>query len=392
MNQQADVSSTRHVPDNATVLEQLALLSELSGTWEGEGFSLIARPDFHDKANLYLQLNQTHETLTITPIGSAIPNRGFGQDDIELFGLSYLQKIDDHHTGGALHLEPGVWITQPDTTYPPQYPPPGGQIIARMASIPHGSAVLAQGNATRFTGPPTLPPQDWIEKYNGSRFPSFNSTPFPADGPVINADGSSEKETAKQIDAEPFDQYDLSFAESADNPRTPFAVSPPEPALPRQIGDVPMQVVINDPIRLLQAVIEEQKADECTFEGLALNIATQAPVMFRVHADSPPTGPTVNIWVNGAAGGIENVLFLEGGEPTGAQGPNAQTGLVYATFWIEKVTPRSGAPFMQLQYAQMAVLNFPVYTLLHPPEEGTPASLVKLGWPHISVATLRKAF
>ena len=135
MNQQADVSSIRHVPDNATVLEKLGLLCELSGTWEGEGFSLIARPDFRDKANLYLQLNQTRETLTITPIGSAIPNRGFGQDDIELFGLSYLQKIDDHQTGGVLHLEPGLWITQPGTTYPRQYPPPGGQIIARMASI-----------------------------------------------------------------------------------------------------------------------------------------------------------------------------------------------------------------------------------------------------------------
>lgn len=389
MNQQAYVSSTRHVPHDATVLDKLRLLGDLSGTWKGEGFSLIARPDFRDKANLYLQLNQTDETLTITPIGSAIPNRGFGQNDIELFGLSYLQRIDDHYTRGALHLEPGVWITQPGTMYPRQYPPPGGQIIARMASIPHGSAVLAQGIATRFTGPPTLRPQGWIEKYNGSRFPSFNSTPFPAEGPVINADGSSEKETAKQIDAEPFDQYDLSFPESADNPRTPFATSPPEPPLPERIGDVPMQVVINDPIRLLQAEIEKQKADECTFEGLALNIATQAPVMFRVNPDSPVAGPTLNIWADGAAGGIENILFLEGGEPTGAQGPNAKAGLFYATFWIEKVTPRSGAPFMQLQYAQMAVLNFAVYKLLHHSEEGTPPRL--LGWPHISVATLRKA-
>ena len=80
------------------------------------------------------------------------------------------------------------------------------------------------------------------------------------------------------------------------------------------------------------------------------------------------------------------------GEPTGAQGPNAQVGLVYATFWIEKVTRKSGAHFMQLQYAQMAVLNFRVYKLLHPSEEGTPARSVELGWPHISVATLRKAY
>jgi hypothetical protein len=388
MAQPSDVSSTRYVLDNATVLEGLGYLRELSGTWEGRGFNLIARPDFHDKANLYLQLNQTHETLTITPIGSAIPNRGFGQDDINLFGLSYLQKIHDHHTGGALHLEPGLWITQPGTTYPREHPPPDGQIIARMASIPHGSAVLAQGNATSFTGVPTLRPQDWIRRYNGSEFPSFNSTPFPLAGPVINADGSSEMRTAEQLSVPPFGQYDLSIAESAANPRTPLAASPSEPALPRRIGGVPMQVVINDPIRLLQAVIEKQFADDCTFEGFALNIATQATVTFRVHPNSPPAGPTINIRVPGAAGGIENIPFLEGG----AQGPNAAAGLVYATFWIEKVMPKSGGYFMQLQYAQMAVLNFSVYKLLHPEGMGTPRRLVTLGWPHISIATLRKAF
>ena len=119
MAQPADVPSTRYALDNATVRKRLGPLRALSGTWEGRGFNLIARPDFRDKANLYLQLNQTHETLTITPIRSAIPNRGFGQDDIELFGLSYLQKIHDHHTGGALHLEPGLWITQPCTSTRP---------------------------------------------------------------------------------------------------------------------------------------------------------------------------------------------------------------------------------------------------------------------------------
>ena len=390
MTQPANVASTRNPLGNATVLEKLGLLGELSGTWKGSGFNLIARPDFRDKANLYLQLNQTDETLTITPIESAIPNRGFGQNDIELFGLSYLQDIYDHHTKGALHLEPGVWITQPWTTYPPQYPPRGGQIIARMASIPHGNAVVAQGNATRFNGAPTLPSPDWIEKYNGSRFPSFNSTPFPADGPVINAEGSSEEMTARQIGAEAFNQYDLSCEAGQDNPRTPFAASHPEPKLPRRIEGVAMQHVINDPIRLLQAVIERQKAHGCTFEGWALNIATHAPVTFRVHPDSPLTGPTVNIRAKGAAGGIENILFLKGGEPTGTQGPNARAGLVYATFWIETVTPRSGAHFMQLQYAQMAVLNFAVYKLLHP-SKGAQGELKKLGWPHISVATLRKA-
>ena len=378
MTQPCDVPATRYVIGNSTVQQKLGYLCELAGTWEGRGFNLIARPNFHDKANLYLQLNQTHETLTITPIGSAVPNRGFGQDDIELFGLSYLQTIHDHHTGGALHLEPGLWITQPGTTYPPENPPANGQIIARLATIPHGTAVLAQGNAISFTGAPTLQPPDLILKYHGSLFPSFNSTPFDTDPLIINAHGSSEQQTRNRIPVRPFGQYDLCNSADAASLRTP--------SLPPQIGGVPMQEVVNDPIRLLQAVIEEQ-AKDCTFEGFALNIATQDTIAFRRHRDSPPAGSTVSIRVTGAGGGVENILFLEGGE----HGPNAKAGPVYATFWLEKVMPESGGHFMQLQYAQMAVLNFPVYDLLHQKEAGK-GRPVLLGWPHVSVATLRKAF
>ena len=90
-------------PDNATVLANLGLLADLAGTWKGTGFNLVARPDKEGNANLYLELNQTQETLEFTPIASAIPNRGFGMDDIELFGLTYLQQISDSVTGGARH-------------------------------------------------------------------------------------------------------------------------------------------------------------------------------------------------------------------------------------------------------------------------------------------------
>src|ERR1700690_877326 len=120
MSDQRRVSSVRIALDNTRVLTNLGLLGELAGTWHGKGFNLIARPDFEGNSNVYLQLNQTHETLKIDPIGSSIPNRGFGQNDIELFGLTYLQKISDAANGGALHIEPGIWITQPDTTYPPE--------------------------------------------------------------------------------------------------------------------------------------------------------------------------------------------------------------------------------------------------------------------------------
>jgi hypothetical protein len=380
------IATTRITPDNATVQQQLGLLGDLAGTWTGGGFNLIARPDFHDKANLYLQLNQTRETLTIEPIGSAIPNRGFGQDDIELFGLGYLQKISDLPTGGALHFEPGLWVTQPATTYPPESAPSGDQIVFREGSIPHGTILLAQGIARSFSGPPTL--QNGTTEYAFSAFPSFNSTPFGAGG-AINAAGSSDKGSGGG-----FKEYDLTVPDSATNPRTPFNTNPPDPPLPAAINGVAMQDVVNDPITLLQQVVKEQVAAGDAFEGVAINIATQPQIAFATKQNVNNTTDITTVTVTDSAGGVENILFLDGEDPGGQAAPNAQTALVYATFWIEKVTPKDRYPFMQLQYAQMTILDFPIFTALHPPvtTPSAPPKVINLGWPHISVATLRKTF
>ncbi len=374
------ISSVRISPDNSTVLDKLGYLAELAGTWKGEGFNLIARPNFEGNANLYLQLNQTRETLKVSPIGSSIPNRGFGQKDIELFGLTYLQQISDVFTGGAMHIEPGIWVTQPTTTYPAETVPDGAQIVARMSTIPHGNSVLAQGVAEAFSGPPTL--QTATAPYAFSKFPSFNSTPFAAlPTPILNAAGSSDKLTAPPPG---FTEYDLTIPESAGNPRTPFGTNPPDPPLPAEIRGVPMQDMVNDPIKLLQAVIDKQVDEGHTFEGTVLNVATQAKVTFFQNPNSHAGDPTVDVSLAAAGGGTENILFLEGGEPTGAQGPNADTALVYSTFWIEKVGHPTRPTFMQLQYAQMVVLNFPILSLM--------PTVILLGWPHVSVATLRKTF
>ena len=119
------IPTVRISPDNVSVLDSLGLLKDLAGTWQGHGFNLVARPafEFGPTVNLFLELNLTAETLVFEPISSSIPNRGVFQDDIELFGLTYLQKISDATTGGALHIEPGIWVTQPPTTQPPLQPP-----------------------------------------------------------------------------------------------------------------------------------------------------------------------------------------------------------------------------------------------------------------------------
>jgi len=75
--------SVRLPLEDETIRKDLGPLKHLAGTWEGEGFNLIARPDFAGNSNLYLQLNQTRETTRFDIISSSIPNRGFGQDDID---------------------------------------------------------------------------------------------------------------------------------------------------------------------------------------------------------------------------------------------------------------------------------------------------------------------
>ena len=377
------VENVRITPDLATISADLGLLADLGGTWRGHGFNLIARPDFQGNAPLYLQLNQTDETIQIDPIGSPVPDRGFGQDDIELFGLNYLDKISDQFTDGALHIETGFWMTQPSTTYPPETPPGGGQIIARLATIPHGTSVLVQGAATAFAGPPTLTTAGGPQ-YAFSVFPSFNSTPFPIPIPPtgfsINAAGSSE---AGSVTGGGFPEYTLTNPDSATVPRTPFDTNPPDPPLPASIDGIAMQDVVNDPILLLQAAVNSQVAHGYSFEGAALNVASEPSISFLNQKDEP-NGPATAITVPDAAGGIENSLFLEGANQQGEvgdAGPNAFTSLVYATFWIEKLTHPERPPFMQLQYAQMTVLNFNIL-----------GTAVLLGWPHVSVATLRKSF
>ena len=133
----------------------------------GHGFNLIARPDHQGGNDIFLELNPTDEHLDLTPIGGAIPNRGSLQDDIELFGLHYLQQISDHATGGAIHIEPGLWLNVPATTSPPQSP-----TIARLATIPHGTAVLGQGHFFEVSGGPEIRPANTVPFQAGGRSPA----------------------------------------------------------------------------------------------------------------------------------------------------------------------------------------------------------------------------
>jgi hypothetical protein len=153
-----DGSSFRAVPERAELASELGPLNDLPGRWSGLGFNLIARPVFKRASDFFLQLNLTKETLEFTSIGSPIPNRGFLQSDVFLRGVTYLQQISDAApAGGALHIEPGIWLHVPATSAPK-----AGESVARLATIPHGDAVCAVGTATRAAGKPKIEPVNTV--------------------------------------------------------------------------------------------------------------------------------------------------------------------------------------------------------------------------------------
>jgi len=290
------IPSIRISPNRQAVGDNLGFLAELLGTWEGEGFNLIARPDKQGGSPLFLELNQTFETLSFIPISSSIPNRGNAVDDIELFGLTYLQKVTDLLTKGALHIEPGIWI------HVPSQDQANAQSVARMGNIPHGNSLLAQGTALKldpFTGNP----------FDPDKISAATTAPFRVGQPMPAAGTQGG-----------FPPYNLSDnSPAAVNFRTPAGDVPATP-LPARILGVPMQDVINDPTKLLKAALAGQ-----TIESMVvINIST-IPSLLQLQ--TPPL-PAKTVNFKGGGGGVENIPFLQ---------TNAKAQTVFATFWVEKI-------------------------------------------------------
>src|SRR5258708_14511031 len=140
-----EVSSLTKVKAPAPSDPSLGPLSNFTGTFAGNGFNTIFRPDSGATptplpvpvlgSDNVLELNLTQETLSFSKAPGSVPNRGTGaQADAFLHGVPYLQPISDvtiprQPTG--IHFEPGLWVIVPSTTDPPE-----GQTLVRMASIP----------------------------------------------------------------------------------------------------------------------------------------------------------------------------------------------------------------------------------------------------------------
>jgi hypothetical protein len=131
----------------------LGQLADLPGTWHGSGFNLIALPNRQNGTDFRLLLNATHEIIQFDAIGGPVPNRGSVQNDINLFGLTYLQSVFDQVSMEKIHIEPGIWLNVPPTT-----DPQADDTIVRQSTIPHGDSLLAQGRGFAVAGGPFIQP------------------------------------------------------------------------------------------------------------------------------------------------------------------------------------------------------------------------------------------
>jgi hypothetical protein len=376
------------VDDSPTTARALAVLPtdpplgplvNFVGRWKGGGFNTIFRPDNTKSASSMklpkplppgdnlLELNLTSEALTFSKSLGSVPNRGLAtQADAFLNGVPYLQVINDVTTPGhavGIHVEPGVWMMVPATTAPAE-----GPTLVRMASIPHGTTLEAQGTFSTAPGKPKIPAVDitpFSTPANG-----IPTDPQPRVVPKFPSQTATSNNTARI-------PQDLSAFIAA--------------------GTL-TQAMLDDPNSLLR----DQISNQTILETITISVSTQPA--------SPPVIPGAPTF----GGGTDNIAFLlgDGAQPVAAK-PNAQVLQMTATFWIETVeytleVPifHPGQPPLMLKPTpRLAGQHVPTFSVT-PPKKITKPIHIKvtstqiqysqtvllnfntLTWPHVSVATL----
>jgi hypothetical protein len=342
----------------SSTVPSLGPLAAFAGTFRGRGFNQIFRPDSSTTptalpspvtgSDNVLELNLTEETLAFSPSLGTVPNRGFGQGDIFLNGVPYLQTINDVTVPSqpvGIHFEPGLWMSVPETVDPSESP-----TVFRMASIPHGTTIEAQGTFTKLAGKPEIP--------------AIGITPFPVGEPANPIQFPSQTATAEGTARIPQNL-------------TPFIAA----------GTITQDMLTN-PNSLLAKHISTQTITSTTI--IAISTKPASPLfgggtdnIAFLLGDADASAPNADAMQMQAVFWIETVEFeitvppYEPGHPsfvipaeTGAEGQPVPEFLVTPPFAL--TTPRRiTVTATQIQYSQQVLLNF----------NG-------LSWPHTSVATL----
>jgi hypothetical protein len=261
------------------------------GTFRGSGLNTIFRPqDFAvtptplpkpaaGPDDNILEINLTEETLSFSAALGSIPNRGMVQGDVFLNGIPYLQTINDVSDPAnpvGIHFEPGVWLSVPATTVPQE-----GATLVRMASIPHGTTIEAQGTSFPVAGGPRIDPVD--------------ITPFPIGNPGQRFRFPSQTVTDTATFRLPQDLTDFIAA-----------------------GTITQEILDNPNIVL------KKRAD-------AQNITSTTVILISTNPADPLFG-----------GGTANIAFLLGDK--NATSPNADAVNMSAIFWVETVTEQITVP------------------------------------------------
>ena len=307
-----EVPSAHHhagiVPRALLAAPDLGGIAGFTGQFEGAGFNAIFRPQdisvsptqlpnpAQGPPDNILQLNLTEETLDFSaPLGS-IPNRGFAQADIFLNGIPYVQKINDVTQGDkvGVHFEPGVWLSVPPTTTPAE-----DATVVRMASIPHGTTIEAQGKSFTVAG--------------GPQIAAVDITPFP-----IGANPNDPSKRLKGVFPSQTAVDDHTFRLPQD--LAPFIAA----------GSI-TQDMLDDPNSVLRNRANNQDITSTT----VIQVETKRPKPF------PPVGDPADPLFGG---GTANIAFLLGDQTE--SNPNADAVQMSATFWIETVAERITVPPM----------------------------------------------
>jgi hypothetical protein len=397
-------------------------LEQFKGAWAGNGFNLVWVPrqftgqpqdegDGPNDARLLLSL--TTEQMTFGQTLGRIPNRGFRQqEDIFLHGLPYFQTIQDTtnpETGkgnkprsdvaSGIHFEPGVWLYVPAADFQE-----GKDTVVRMASIPHGTTINAQGfipernHDTVLGGAPRRP-----------TFPTLDTTPFRIGKPKIKIDAFHKHMDATLEKKHGPLRIPADLAAFDENQKAPFdenqngtgrintaIIHNPNLVLEKAISQLDIKETIEFTVTTGQP---KEKLNAGGTANIAFLAGKQEPVTEEADPSEPIKGVTIQ-------------------SPGTGDSPNAHSDFMTSTFYIERIeydvvvgrmdpgttqillaslppgatapTPRfaitappSGVserktikvPGIQIQYSQNVNLNF-----------GLP--LAMLTWPHVSVATL----